>query len=1583
MAVYKATYCYPFLGSCDTRVAPGGVQWITCKVDSSNKKVTGYRISIYDESNNLVFPYYDSESPDARFREREWNISPVGELMDNGKLSRDDDGSLVMVAEDGVTKIKLPSQEYLTNSGFNGSYLNLPFFQNWKNKIRESANAVYYVPNCFADYVIKPVPESDAGYRTPDNSDYWIRGGDGKYRYNLKLGSLVVFDELAGVFTAKINGDSEVRPNQTVLLYLSKDSNLDKEHLTENEVIIGHLDYNDTWSIVPDYSTRKDDVDGGGGTHEELNLPCRCLITKGDYHNVTYAAAKNGIGEYDGVMWQDIQGHQIKLSMGKSYKWEITLYQGNGEVKTEVSTKMRLVDYTKIDVDEWYDMVLQSGKVLGSCPSRIQLAKYDENSGSYLLPRSKDGSSVVLYQTYAQLVNDSGNGVGSRFYVNTYSSSLGHVYPLESESSTITVEGAKEIEFYQHSNNPEAILDTDIVEFAAVKDHVYRKNEDGTDAPAGDVELCGVQNIDDVIGEEGKYVLLMYQKDPAQNGVYKMVSDSDNTITLKTKVTTTTTDKETGEKKTTTNDVSKIYKRDSGKDEYDNNGIPHRFAWTHEMTEDEQKTEASFTLTYYSYSRYLKKDSGTAEEPDAEASKVYPEGGGEGVTLSNVKMAVWTRAGGYTSWSDFIGKIIYVRSGTENGQKNFASTATAGGTLMKKAYDDTTSGSNPLYFVPEKPIVLFPQLLNDDYSIKAMGVPGLNSTSPNEVDGVLLSDGDYYINESDGDIRNGNIYRYSSTGSVLVKELDDIKDVEYYYINQGKTNGLTVCKLDGTVAYGKITINSQDLYRAEVLKNTTDKTYIGQYSNLDVDMILKFGDKVIRFANGDGSFDYLRINGVDRTVWSISHDRLASPLRSYSSNSDEPYSYKICTFYKKSDENPFYSRETPYLIVNEGLDDGYSKDGDMSILGVYQEDGAASPSSAPLVYYLAKKGIFTGSASEALRYLSYDEEIPANDEVKETEEVFVFPQLEDPDEDTNPLGMRWKTGNSPYRFRFSEKKIQDNAIGGDYASSVEELYKDMKRKVFGSGEEGLKKLGMPAAMITAAASKYSSGSSPKETFSVFDYSPASETGYKLSLNGLYKQGNGGSWESYRWVLEKVRFDDTLKDRDVISSMIKQNDSSLYDHISDSIVIKDTGTKYDGRMNVSFYGLLDSLENSDSGDSGKEAIGVGGKSFFSNVYMITLYVTDENGIDLEERRFFEYKVPISDSLDYCIELFKVVAACRDECAELEIKPGFVDSDHESVSNGDSDYLKEFSIFRREYKKLYRYDGNGTKQEKILVGNKWEPAVMNVKAKDRNSDIRILDFNIKSGYSYQYVIFPGSYSEQSKKIAYIYANTGKDGENPKSEYDSRYSWRPYRSALSRPIKLNMQYWSIVNLIPYGENTQPDSNIDTYLADPENIWLFKYQAETGSLAQNISKNEYSTLGRYSKIGVGRKDYLSGSISCYLGSEIIPLSKNGYTERTPASREQPISTNEKAYMIARWREFVATGTPKLLRDTKGQSWIVQIMDGSTTTNENIAIKPDTISFSWKQIADTEDAAIYADATQVPSNEGCLGEWLEDTRYE
>lgn len=1644
MAVYKATYCYPFLGSCDIRVAPKETQWITCKVDSSNKKITGYRITIYDENNNLIFPHYEASSITRLYHKKDWNISPISELSYGGVLPRDDDGNLVMIEEDGTTKIKLPSQEYLTNSGMNGSYLNLPFFQNQNGRVTTSANAIYYQPRYQAEYLIRNIAAGAEGYKTPENSSNWVKHADGRYYYNKKEDGFIVQDNL-GFFAGKLNGDSKLRPHQTVLFYKTSDSG--------NDFFIGHLCYeNDSWSIVKD-----SDVGNAADV--------ACVVTRGSYHDHVYVADSD-LREYTGDLWCDALGNSIPFSIGKEYKWVITLYQGDGVTKSYQGAAA-LMDYSNINVSEWYDMILQKGQILGSCPSRIQIAKYDDSTKEYLLPKNKDGSSVILYKTYAQLVASNGSDIGSRFYVNTYSSSLGHVYPLESDANTIAVDGASSVEFFKHSNNPEAILDTDKVDMASVKEHVYTEGDD-----AGNVELCGLQNIDDIVGENGKYVLVMHQKKPIENGVYKMTDDSDNTISMKVRVSTTD-----GNGKATESIVLKTYKRDSTEDKYNADGIPSAFAWTHEKTEKESKQE--FKLTVYTKSRYCEKgDESLTEEnyetknwrlphdsydftgvssdfsknldhsmpydengctlrvivtagtpqsvvfkrnktydiysPDDEEikfacfvasslsggtlSKGYPESNiivpfsgasldwdkilkitsdkdlaKPGVTIKrkvkidSAKMATWTRAGGYTSWSNYIGKIIYVSGGDVNGGKNFASTAAAGGTLLKKPYTDDQDASTPLYFVPERSVVLFPQLLNDDYSIKALGEFKVSSTtSVDTVDGVILSSGDYYIEQSTGNIR---LYTTLHNAGELIRSPG--VDIKYYYINQGQTNGMQVCKIGNN---NLIEANSKDLNRAEVLKNTTTKTYIGQYINLDTDMVLRFDNKVVRVKNSSAPKDYLRIQKVDRVVWSVEHEELAAPFRSYSSDTDEPYYYKICTFYKKSDENPFYFREMPYLIINDGLADGYTKDDDYAKLNVYPTESTGGFGEAEVNYDLNVGSVFSGSAQQALTKLSYSAkalEIGAGTDgirIANRNDTFNFPGL-------SADGQTLEKNANPLDFSFGPK-ISDVTADSTMRQTIIDVYGNSTKIAIGQGEAGLRALRMPEALVEAAKSKYPAPTENKENFLVLNYAPVSESGYKLSLNGLYKQGNGSSWESYRWVLEKVRFDNTLNNEQ-ISSGIKKGDLSLFDHIEETIVIKDTGNKHDKKVNVIFYGLLDNLENSDNSN---DIVGVGGKTLFSNVYLVTLYVTDENGITKSEKRLFEYKAP-SKTFDYCVKSFEATMDCQKECVKISVSPEFVDSSLQPSANSDFQYLKEFSIFRREYKKLYRYN-NGHREEKILIGNKWDPVVLNVKATEASSVINLLDFNVKSGYSYQYVIFPGDYSASMFRVPYIYANTGKT-ERGTSIYDKNTGWRPFSSRLSKPVRSILQYWSIVNLIPTQEDSQIGTDISTYVADTDNVWMFKYQLENGSLTQNVSKNEFSTLGQYPKIGVGRKNFLSGSVSCYLGSEIIPLSKVGYIERTPASRNVPLSTNEKAFMVEKWRDLVATGTPKLLRDTKGQSWIVQIMDGTTTTNEAISIKPDTINFSWRQVADTNDVIIYARQDRADLDEVCSDEWQEDSNYE
>ena len=112
MAVYKPTYCYPYLEPVDLTI-PDGEKYFTCQIDTSNIAITGYKIEVYDENNTLVFPHKDNKN----------KISPVSELPI-------------------VTSI----------DGLNGSELRIPFIQHFEPKITASYNAIYFKATRYVDY---------------------------------------------------------------------------------------------------------------------------------------------------------------------------------------------------------------------------------------------------------------------------------------------------------------------------------------------------------------------------------------------------------------------------------------------------------------------------------------------------------------------------------------------------------------------------------------------------------------------------------------------------------------------------------------------------------------------------------------------------------------------------------------------------------------------------------------------------------------------------------------------------------------------------------------------------------------------------------------------------------------------------------------------------------------------------------------------------------------------------------------------------------------------------------------------------------------------------------------------------------------------------------------------------------------------------------------------------------------------------------------------------------------------------------------------------------------------------------------
>lgn len=202
----------------------------------------------------------------------------------------------------------------------------------------------------------------------------------------------------------------------------------------------------------------------------------------------------------------------------------------------------------------------------------------------------------------------------------------------------------------------------------------------------------------------------------------------------------------------------------------------------------------------------------------------------------------------------------------------------------------------------------------------------------------------------------------------------------------------------------------------------------------------------------------------------------------------------------------------------------------------------------------------------------------------------------------------------------------------------------------------------------------------------------------------------------------------------------------------------------------------------------------------------------------------------------------------------------------------------------------------------------------------------DYNVSNGRKYRYVIYPGQADNEVQKLT---AN----------------------------VPVNWDYWSLTELTPV------DGSWKSFTASSDNVWLFNLNVETGEQAQNIARNEQQTLSTYSRFSQGKMNYVSGSVSCLLGRDVIPayLAKSadeaGYQEKL--WNDRVLSSNQKVDMLLAWRKFVFSSNPKLLKDRFGQSFIVTLTQSSNKPMDNVRRQPNTISFSWTEVASLKDVTI------------------------
>ena len=251
----------------------------------------------------------------------------------------------------------------------------------------------------------------------------------------------------------------------------------------------------------------------------------------------------------------------------------------------------------------------------------------------------------------------------------------------------------------------------------------------------------------------------------------------------------------------------------------------------------------------------------------------------------------------------------------------------------------------------------------------------------------------------------------------------------------------------------------------------------------------------------------------------------------------------------------------------------------------------------------------------------------------------------------------------------------------------------------------------------------------------------------------------------------------------------------------------------------------------------------------------------------------------------------------------------------------------SIFKQEIQQ------NGVDSE----GNSTYEALTRLMPVDTQiENFKFRDFNISNNRLYRYTLYPFDQMEEETSTK-------------------------LQKAVVEPISTKWQGWSITELHPVnGENKK-------FTATPDDVWVFNLNVDTGEQSQNISRQEQQTLGQFNRYSQGRMNYISGSVSCLLGSDVLPASyilKNGKVVNEGGYQEirkndKAPTSNQRVDMLLAWRKVVMSSNPKLLKDREGQSFLVTLSSATNKPMDAVYKQPNTISFTWTQIGNAEDVQI------------------------
>lgn len=201
---------------------------------------------------------------------------------------------------------------------------------------------------------------------------------------------------------------------------------------------------------------------------------------------------------------------------------------------------------------------------------------------------------------------------------------------------------------------------------------------------------------------------------------------------------------------------------------------------------------------------------------------------------------------------------------------------------------------------------------------------------------------------------------------------------------------------------------------------------------------------------------------------------------------------------------------------------------------------------------------------------------------------------------------------------------------------------------------------------------------------------------------------------------------------------------------------------------------------------------------------------------------------------------------------------------------------------------------------------DDATLHFLARIPASQYALYDFNVVNNNEYQYILF-------AETADYISAPLQQDGY----------------------VNTNWWNWSLVGL------TKSEADSKVYYADTNNVWIFDTELQSSALQQNLDKAVLENFTQFPKLSSGKKNYLTGTVTAYLS--------NPHNSRYQDTVEQ-----YNAFI-----NFIADENPKLLKDRKGNGWIVGTTSNQMQYNDVTAEQITTVNFDFVQLDNLDDLNI------------------------